>query len=127
VSEPTCPFCGAPLGEAFRTFAAPRAPTARLSRAALFAVGASGAIVGCGETGGIQPFDGASQVGFVVDAALDVAPADAAPKAESAVDATVGDVDASGVADAAEEGPCNMVCALYGVNPDTGQDDCWCQ
>jgi hypothetical protein len=42
VSEPACPFCGARLGEGFRTFVAPKAPTLRLSRAAMFALGAGG-------------------------------------------------------------------------------------
>jgi hypothetical protein len=39
VSEKTCPFCGGPLAEAFRAAPAPRAPGARLTRAALFAFG----------------------------------------------------------------------------------------
>jgi hypothetical protein len=60
VSEPACPFCGARLGEAFRTFVLPRAPTTRLSRAALVALGAGGVVVACGSgsvTGG-EPVDG---------------------------------------------------------------------
>src|ERR1700677_1330933 len=46
VSEPTCPFCGRDLDEAFRSAPSPRAPAARLSRAALFAVGAAGWVAG---------------------------------------------------------------------------------
>jgi hypothetical protein len=44
VSEPACPFCSRKLDDAFRWVAIPRAPTARLSRAALFALGAGGLV-----------------------------------------------------------------------------------
>jgi hypothetical protein len=47
VSEPTCPFCATPFDDAFRTDEPrPRAPTGRLTRAALFAVGAGGLVAG---------------------------------------------------------------------------------
>jgi len=39
VSEAACPFCGATLDASFRQRPAPRAPAARLGRAALFALG----------------------------------------------------------------------------------------
>src|ERR1700678_2630701 len=99
VTEPACPFCGAWLGEAFRTFAAPRAPTARLSRAALFAIGAAGftGVQACGSVanlyGGV-PCEGSECVIPVItaDASGDarapetpIGPA-AAPEAGSALD-----------------------------------------
>jgi|SRR5580692_5205875 hypothetical protein len=146
VSETACPFCGARLGEAFCTFAPPRAPAARLSRAALFAIGAAGFVGGaasCGSSassayGGCPPnecvitpeADAEASAGSAPDSANDVTnapPPDAAPEAGSAGDASAGDADAGATADAAEEGPCNLICAAYGVNPDTGQDECWCQ
>ena len=40
VSEPACPFCGVLFDSAFGAGPAPRAPTVRLARAALFALGA---------------------------------------------------------------------------------------
>ena len=50
VSEGACPFCRASLDAAFRAAPAPLAPAARLSRAALFALGAGSISVGaaCG-------------------------------------------------------------------------------
>jgi|HubBroStandDraft_1064217.scaffolds.fasta_scaffold37267_1 hypothetical protein len=45
-SEPACPFCRGELDDAFRSAPRPRAPTARLSRAALFAIGAAGFLAG---------------------------------------------------------------------------------
>ena len=39
VSEAACPFCGGALSDAFRARPAPRSPTARLSRSALYALG----------------------------------------------------------------------------------------
>ena len=41
VSEAACPFCGASLDRSLQTTPAPLPPAARLSRAALFALGAS--------------------------------------------------------------------------------------
>jgi len=43
VSETTCPFCAATLSDAFRATPAPRRLATRLSRAALFALGTTGA------------------------------------------------------------------------------------
>lgn len=42
VSEASCPFCGDALPASFRESAAPRGPTTRLTRAALFAFGTGG-------------------------------------------------------------------------------------
>ncbi len=49
VDEPTCPFCSVALEACFRATAAPRQVAARLSRAALYALGASSlTVVACG-------------------------------------------------------------------------------
>jgi hypothetical protein len=136
VSETACPFCGARLGEAFGTLAAPRKPAARLSRAALFAMGAGGLVVACGGSTTLQPPYGTQAIdcdaesvacgtaGMGSDAGPDVtttpmpdASAEAAPEAASSVDASAGDAaDADLTTDAAEE-QCEMVCALYGLGP----------
>jgi hypothetical protein len=44
-SEQGCPFCGVSLGASLRAGRAPVPPSARLSRAALFAFGTGGALV----------------------------------------------------------------------------------
>jgi hypothetical protein len=52
-SESACPFCGGELDAAFRSAPSPRAPVVgRLSRAALFAIGAGGVVVACGSGSG---------------------------------------------------------------------------
>jgi|SRR5580692_862329 hypothetical protein len=66
VSEAACPFCGARLDASFRDFPRRRAPTVRLSRAALFALGTGGAALApaCGslpkDSLGEASFDGSS-------------------------------------------------------------------
>jgi hypothetical protein len=70
VSESVCPFCGASLGEAFRTAPPSRRPSGRLARAALVSLG-TGAIAltpSCGslpkdESGGIAPIDASADSG----------------------------------------------------------------
>jgi hypothetical protein len=54
VSEPACPFCAGKLDDAFRSIPSPRVrAVGRLSRAALFALGASGlAATACGSGSG---------------------------------------------------------------------------
>jgi hypothetical protein len=49
VSESCCPFCGGRLSEMLRATPAPRAPTVRVSRAALYALGATtaGLVAAC--------------------------------------------------------------------------------
>jgi hypothetical protein len=71
VSEAACPFCGAVLGDELRAAAAPQAPSARLSRAALFALGTStAAALGCSDGPGfIEPAYGAPA--FALDASTD--------------------------------------------------------
>jgi hypothetical protein len=63
VSEPACPFCAGELDDGFRSTPSPRARAAgRLSRAALFALGASGlATAGCGS--GSSTGSGGTQTG----------------------------------------------------------------
>ena len=72
VSEAACPFCGQALGPAFRAAPRPRTPSARLSRAAMVAVGAGalGLTPGCSSLYGGTPLvtetmgDGASTPGI---------------------------------------------------------------
>jgi hypothetical protein len=55
VDEAACPFCGAPLDDAFRALPAPRAFAARLGRAALYALGAAGTVSVTMACGGGSP------------------------------------------------------------------------
>jgi hypothetical protein len=57
LSELACPFCGLGLDEAFRVAPTQRAPSGRLSRAALVAFGASGLVASsaCGTTAASNP------------------------------------------------------------------------
>jgi hypothetical protein len=54
-AESACPFCAAPLPAAFRDFKPPAPPRQRLSRAALFALGAATATTACGGTTSASP------------------------------------------------------------------------
>jgi hypothetical protein len=139
VSETACPFCGARLGEAFRTFVPPRAPTTRLSRAALVAIGAAGFIAGsvdCGSGDGSASSGPGGEAGSA-DVTTTSMP-DAAPEAGSPVDASAGDADAgatgffyaapdAGLAtDATAEAgraPCvTTTCPIYGIGL-----NCFCE
>jgi hypothetical protein len=86
VTEAACPFCGKELSDDFRAGPPPSPPRARLSRAALFSLGAGGAVlapmvvIGCSESvetsisqlyGG-APFDGGEAVGDSGSVASDV-------------------------------------------------------
>jgi hypothetical protein len=56
VDEPTCPFCSVALDACFRATAAPRQVATRLSRAALYALGASSlTVAACGSTSTVVP------------------------------------------------------------------------
>ena len=58
-SESACPFCKRELAGAFQSAPSSLAPAARLSRAALFALGAGGVVVACGSgTANPQPLYG---------------------------------------------------------------------
>jgi hypothetical protein len=132
VSETTCPFCGTRFEKAFRTFTSPQTPAARLSRAALFAVGAGGIVAACG--GSAQPAYGAvppasvdcdaepaacEPTGSVSDAGPDVAttPLPEASSFEIPEAAASDAADAGVTTDAAEE-PCVATsCPLYGLGP----------
>jgi hypothetical protein len=67
VSESACPFCGAALPDSFGAGDAPRKP-ARLTRAALYALGATSltiaatASAGCGTSGGGSGDSGSDQM-----------------------------------------------------------------
>jgi hypothetical protein len=130
VSEPACPFCGARLGEAFRTFVPPRAPTTRLTRAALAALGAGGVVVACG-SGSVtreEPVDGGGALSMPEDGGS-TPDSSAASASDASTDADAGATgffyaapeagrvqfspySRDGGADAA----ClNMVCPIYGI------------
>jgi hypothetical protein len=128
VSEPACPFCGGELDGAFRSTPSPRVPAVgRLSRAALFAVGAGGIAAGsaCGSMTE-QAYGGAACEGndcipyVAADASVEAAP-DGAPNAatgDAAVD-SAGDVQAQ-PGDASTDAACLMRVAcytLYGACP----------
>ncbi|HSO31983.1 MAG TPA: hypothetical protein VLT33_05690 [Labilithrix sp.] len=114
-SEEACPFCAAALTPAREGAPLARTPARRLSRAALFALGAGAAAVGaCGgesvgspvDAGrdapiatpvyGGPPVDAGEDAPFLVDAAYGGPPQDAATDADDASDADSGAAPAYG-------------------------------
>jgi hypothetical protein len=105
VSEGMCPFCGVSLGASFRASPAPVPPSRRLSRAALFALGAGTAVLGpvvaegCGFSA--QPMYGGSAV---APYGAEPFPEDAGGGGEGGsyvlADVQVGSIDAAALADA---------------------------
>src|SRR4051812_22675018 len=85
VIEASCPFCGAELSAEFRASQPPKPPMARLSRAALYAVGASTISLASACSSSVTPAYDASAP--VVDAAYGGPPHDAA---DPVVDAAYG-------------------------------------
>jgi hypothetical protein len=107
VSDEMCPFCAAALSDSRRSLPLPRTPASRLSRAALFAFGASAAAVAaCGGTtsalddagtgdggreatvfqppyGAAPPFDAGEDAFPTVDAAYGGPPQDAGSDADA--------------------------------------------
>jgi hypothetical protein len=70
VSEAECPFCKGALSDTLRALPAPRAPVRRLKRAALYAIGASGVVLGaCSTSSGSNTM--ALYGGPPADAAMD--------------------------------------------------------
>jgi hypothetical protein len=118
-SEPACPFCGGDLGDAFRSVPGPRVPAVgRLSRAALFAIGAGGLTVGSGCGSLSQAMYGTVVMecepdGASSDCVVPYVRADAsvAPGVDGAVDAAVGDAMAD-----VESNPMTVIGA-YGCAP----------
>jgi hypothetical protein len=129
VSEPACPFCGRKLDDAFRSVPGTCAPTTRLSRAALFALGAGGLVASSAcssssgsSTGTAYPayggaactdagcgyFSAEASVEFYADGAPDAITSDAV------TDGGVGDIQ-SAQGDAAAD-------AEAGANSDAGAD-----
>lgn len=81
VSEEVCPFCGAPLSDAFRAEEAPKPPRGRLTRAALYAFGA-GSITfatACGGSTNNEPEDASPPI---LDAAYGAPPIDSGKDVE---------------------------------------------
>ena len=94
VSEPACPFCGGEPGDAFRSAPSPRAPAVgRLSRAALFAIGAAG-LIGAEGCSAANLYGGTPCVGECLGRE-----ADAEPAADGATDVAAGDTVADGATD----------------------------
>jgi hypothetical protein len=87
-TEPACPFCRQGLDGAFRSVPSPRAPTRRLTRAALFALGATGlAASACGgQVSGPALHGDASD-----DDATSIANGDATSAADANVSSAPGD------------------------------------
>ncbi len=109
-SEEACPFCAAVLPQALPASALPRSPGARLSRAALYALGAAAAAVAaCGGQSdtGVVPAYGAPAVDSGQDDSSAVplygAPAvDAGEDAPVLLDAAYGGPPQDAAADAAD-------------------------
>jgi hypothetical protein len=127
-SEPSCPFCKASVVEAARAFVPRKRPTERLGRAALYALGLSGATAAVACSSSVQPLYGSpiandgGDHGDSGDEAGVGAPMYGAP-GHPAPDAG-GDDDAS--ADADDDGP-GVVMPAYGAPghplPEAGEGD----
>jgi hypothetical protein len=110
VTEAGCPFCGATLADSFRASPRPQAPAARLTRAALFALGTGTLALApaCSSSSstpayGVPPveYDGSSGGGRVT---TDAGPVDAGPVDAGPLDASTTGSDAP-VAEPAYGGP----------------------
>jgi hypothetical protein len=106
VTESACPFCAASLPEAFAAAPAPRAPTKRLSRAALYAFGATSITVAaaCSSGSGTPAGD------------TDGSTADAPPDSPSAMP-LYGAAAPDGGFDEDDGGPDVSAAPLYGASP----------
>ena len=108
VSESACPFCRAALSDAFRATPARQAPRARLTRAALFALGTGVALTpACSSSSSGSPGEGTAQPlygapGIVADGGESAAGSEGNPVAEAGAgaDATPG---SEGTSDAATD------------------------
>ncbi len=106
VSEPACPFCAGKLDDAFRSMPSPRVrAVGRLSRAALFALGASG-LAACGGTGGGS--------GTGSDTRSVIAPYGGPPACDPDSGCEIVEVDASGLVGSAYGGTPPPVATLCG-------------
>jgi len=127
VTEDACPFCGAALAASLRGSAAPVAPSVRLSRAALFAVGA----LGMG-TLAVAPGCSSSSTSTIVPYGIPPVP-DGGDETDDAGDAGIADVaavphyglpplrDASEEPDAGDSGI--RVLPPYGIAPPPPPED----
>jgi hypothetical protein len=130
VSEAACPFCGAAFSASFRGATAPRAPAARLTRAALFAFGTGGAALtaACGSSssgpppqqaqpaygGPAQEVDGGAERG---DAGRDGSEEDATPGDDASPETDAGPaIDAFPATDA-PAAPETGTFPVYGAPP----------
>jgi hypothetical protein len=140
VSEVACPFCRAPLSEAFRASPAPLPPRARLSRAALFAFGTGTLALGpaCSSSppatsdggvlsepayGGVSPIVDSGNPVMDAEYSLDAAyggfpPFDSGPfMTEDAYGGMPIDAGQEANADAGEDAPVEIIDAAYGGPP----------
>jgi hypothetical protein len=129
VSEARCPFCDGGLNDTFHALPAPQPPMRRLKRAALYAVGASGLVLGACSSSSSNTMTQALYGGPPADAAADAADGGqvvalyGAPPADVWAPPADAGVDVQGVAlyggpppqDAAVDVP--QVMALYGAPP----------
>jgi hypothetical protein len=110
VSETACPFCRGVLGDAFRATPARAAPRARLTRAALFALGTGVAIgtAGCSSSSPASPGTGTEQGDGATGETADTGTGGSTDASGDALPGT-GSSDAAGVADGPTAQP------LYGA------------
>ncbi len=128
-TEPSCPFCASELPASFRIVPAAKPPMARLSRGALYALGATsiGLATAC-SSASTTPLYGAPADASGQDsnpAPLYGAPADAGPDTGSSGDsagdaADAGDTGSGDAADAADAD--SGMTAAYGLPADSGTD-----
>jgi hypothetical protein len=111
-SETTCPFCGSPLAEAFAEAPLPRKPSARLTRAALYAIGATslGVAAACGTSSG-GATDAGSDHMFTAAYGAPCMGVDGGPCGPA-------DTGAEAGSEAGVDGPVEELIAIYGGPPD---------
>ena len=118
VSESTCPFCTAGLPSSLRSQPLPRSPGTRLSRAALYAFGASaGVLAACGGTTstlGDAGRDGSDPIGMPVYGGP---VADGGEDAFPTVDAAYGGPPQDAGSDADASGQPDGIAPPYGAPP----------
>ena len=131
VTEAACPFCGASVDASLAASPAPLPPAARLSRAALFALGAGtiSLTTACGgavesntrDDGGATTADGSSQTGDGYDGGNIAVPYGLAPPPPDSgvetVDAGPPPADAAASPDAHDAGVI-IIAPPYGLPPD---------
>src|ERR1700678_3240012 len=119
VSEAACPFCGGVLDDAFRRVPSARAPTMRLSRAALFAVGATGFVAGVASGGSSA---GSAYGGCPVDECIITSEASVEAAADGVPDGAASDAIVDSAGDV--QSPQGDAAADAGANSEAGLGGC---